>query len=308
MKPRVGFTLIELLVVMAILIILSGMIMPVVSLARQRSAITNTESLMRKVETGLELFHGEMDTYPYQKHETTESFPEADNRLVWFLATTMTKDDRDNLDADLSAIRDAYMEGNAHYVSEADVDPQVSNQANSAFHRYTHAAHVNRVATERASIAIVAGNSKVPGILAKRSAPILSDPKSKGLAIDFISVDLNKRDIRGETLVDFWGNPLIYNCPAITGIRPFYSGQAHAGRRGDEQENTPVNPLYYGMGPVGRTATDTLAGDQRTTAAEKYVYRYELWSAGPDGQVDAERTAGVNRDNRSPTDYWRGLQ
>ena len=95
----------------------------------------------------------------------------------------------------------------------------------------------------------------------------------------------------------------------VRGIRSFYPASSHAGYRDGLVEYTPIeSEQFYGMGPSGRTVTRAIAGDQRTTASEFYAMGYELWSAGPDGAVDAERTGAANRDNVSPTDYWRDLK
>jgi prepilin-type N-terminal cleavage/methylation domain-containing protein len=113
-----GFTMIELLVVISIMSILSGLLMPMVVLARKRAAESNTLALLRKVETGLELFKGELDTYPFQAHSVFAAFPEADNHLAWVLAHDLDQDEHQALNLDLSAARAAYTPGGAHAVTE----------------------------------------------------------------------------------------------------------------------------------------------------------------------------------------------
>lgn len=313
---RSGFTLIELLAVAAIIVLLSGLLLPLVGQARRQAAKTNTMSLMRKVETGLELFKGEVEAYPYQAHDPNENFPEAANRLAWVLGHKLNETERADLNADLVAVRLAYAPGGAHRIEHAykdnhpvwpiagDVDPKAGGGGIS-FDYVIHSVLASRAACERANLAILAGNVTVKGVRPKLGVQLLPLPRSQGMAFDFLSYDLNPSDVVGDALVDFWGRPLVYNCPVVQGVLPFYANESHLG---GHQSEAPVDPHYYGMATTGRDVTTSRASDQRTTAAAPYIHRYELWSIGPDGMIDPQRDASVNRDNVSPTDYWQGLE
>lgn len=304
MKRHYGFSLIELLVVISILSILSGMLMPVVVLARKRAASTNTLALMRKVETGLELFKGELGTYPYQVHDPSAIFPEAGNRLAWVLAHDLTQDERNALDADLAVVREAYRQGGDHYIVETELDPRVREGLRSNDFMI-HSTLASRGARERGILAIVAGNVAVNGVGADSTIQLVPSPASRGMAYDYLSLDLNPSDIRGDALVDAWGQPLIYNCPVIQGLLPVFPNTSHMN---GNQNETPIDPRYYGFHTIGREVTTSLASDQRTTAAAAYVDTFELWSIGPDGLVAPERGHPTNRDNLSPTRYWKDLE
>ena len=85
-----------------------------------------------------------------------------------------------------------------------------------------------------------------------------------------------------------------------------------------------ANAGYYSATSSCRFPTTTLASDLRMTASQRYINRYELWSAGPDGVWSYRRdsttpgaTPGpvlqnqqglpVNLDNLSADDYLDGL-
>ena len=297
-----GFTLIELLMVILILVTLCSIMLPTISIARKHSAKTNTMSLMRKVETGLELFKGEMDTYPWQPHADDQPFPEADNRLHWLLAHDLTQVERDDLDADLTVVEEAYMRGGAHFVADADVDPRVDD---NDWARQQHAMLASRAAAERAALAIIAGNTSVTGIGADRDTRVVPNPFSRGYAFDFLSLDLSADDVRGDALIDMWGQPLVYNCPVVQGVKPFWGNTSH---KSGGQVKTAMDPAFYGMESSGRALATDMASDQRTTAAAPHRFTFELWSSGPDQSLGAERNHPANRDNVSPTDYWSDLR
>lgn len=108
-------------------------------------------------------------------------------------------------------------------------------------------------------------------------------------------------DASGTTILDAWGRPLIYVCTVRPGVRGFMHGlttNIFSGAREDR----------YNMGPQGREITELLDSDIRTTAGEAYIYEFELWSAGPDGQFSASRDNPVNHDNVALLPYTKGLR
>lgn len=103
------------------------------------------------------------------------------------------------------------------------------------------------------------------------------------------------------TILDIWGNPLIYVCTAAPGVRGYnHIGNINSGASIDERR--------YGMAPRARTVTGSLHSDIRTTSSPPFALEFELWSAGPDGKFDVMRDAAVNRDNIAIMAYHKGLQ
>jgi prepilin-type N-terminal cleavage/methylation domain-containing protein len=66
MNPIRAFTLIELLIAMAILAMLGGMLMTMLNVAQRQAKITNTKSILMKVDQAIRLFRNDMRVYPWQ--------------------------------------------------------------------------------------------------------------------------------------------------------------------------------------------------------------------------------------------------
>lgn len=280
-----GFTLIELLVAISVLAILAGMAMPMVGLAKRTAARKNTESLLAKVETGLRLFKVDMSIYPFQDHPTTAAaFPAADNRLGWALAHDLTVAERADLDDDLAKARKAYGPGGAHALAMSDIDPVVGTYTPDL---RTHAGAVNRLATERATLAILSGNTSVKGLRNKPTTSVITGAKSSGYASDYIGSDLAREQLQGERVVDLFRQPLVYICPVIPPMRRIIPADT----------DRPIDIDYYGLTASGRKATTSLASDMRDTAPQRLRFRYELLSAGPDRAIQPQRDEAANRDN-----------
>ena len=313
MIMRKAFTLIEVLVVLTIIAVLSGMLMPVVTIAQKRAKKTNTQSLLRKVETGLELFRGEMDAYPYQFHAVGDPFPSADNRLAWTIGHDMTGIERNDLNDDLLAARLAYGPSGAHAVTAAIVDPAfyagyTGDTGAIGDHKNMGAGMVNRMGAERACLAVIAGNTQVTGLRGKTGMSIVAAPASRGFARDYLAFDLNRKNVRGDAIIDLYGKELIYVCPVIKGMRPVHVAEAKTKNQWYGSPDKPIDVVYYSLDTQGRAATISMASDIRTTAAASYIHGYELWSAGPDGRVDPIRNGSSNPDNISAQDFNRGLK
>lgn len=278
-----GFSLVEILVVVSILAILAGLAMPMVGLARRTAARKNTESLLAKVETGLRLFKADMSVYPFQDHPTAAAtFPAADNRLGWALAHDLTVSERADLDKDVGVARSAYRPGGAHELGVTDLDPQVPGADQTM-----HAGMVNRLAAERAVLAILSGNTAVRGLRNKPTLAIVPTPASQGYASDYLSRDLAREEIQAGVLVDHLRRPLVYICPVVPAMR----------RLSPQGSGDTLRTDWYGMGGSGRAAATVMASDMRQTAAERLRHGYELIGAGADGLVGAQRDDAANRDN-----------
>lgn len=308
---RSAFTLIEVMVALSIVALLSGMLMPVVAIAQKRAKQTSTIALLRKVESGLELFRGEMDTYPYQLHAVSDPFPAADNRLAWTLGRDMTAIERTDLDTDLMAARAAYAPGGPHALVRANVDPTYYTAGTTAERLQNQdmaAGMVNRMGAERAALAVIASNVGVTGLRGREGQAVIATPDSRGFARNYLAFDLDPKRVRNDAIIDLYGNPLIYVCPVIQGMRSFHAPECVLKDQWQPVPGRAVEVEYYGLQSQGRALATSMASDMRTTAAGPYRFGYELWSAGPDRRIDPLRDGTTNRDNIAATDYNRELR
>ncbi len=102
-RSRGGFTLLELLVVVAILTLLTGMLMPMVTQARRSALRTQTKSIMAKTESALHMFKSDFHGYPYQQsYADTEPGADWTNTLNYSLGTSITAADAANVRADIA--------------------------------------------------------------------------------------------------------------------------------------------------------------------------------------------------------------
>lgn len=309
---RTAFTLIEVMIVLSIVALLSGMLMPVVSLAQKRANKTNTLALLRKVETGLELFRGEMDTYPHQLHDSADPFPAADNRLAWTLGRDLTLSERTALNTDLATARAVYAAGGVHALDRTEIDPTYTHSGLPAEEKVQYgemaAGLINRMGAERATLAVLAGNREVEGIRGRNGQRILDAPQSHGFARDYLAFDLNAKNIRGDAIIDCYGRELIYVCPVVQGMRSFHAPENIFKDRWHSTPHEAIEVGYYQLGTTGRSLATSMASDIRTTAASAYQVSFELWSAGPDGRIDPLRDGSANTDNIAARDYNRELR
>jgi len=334
---RRGFTLIELLVVIAIILVLMGVAMPLLGIANRVSKQTATRSVMVKVDTALRLFRADFGPYPWQASYADLTAGEAwTNRLYWHIGTDMTSDERDKLfkDADMAA-RD-YEVFTPTISDNAFIDWDFWGAASTDGRRWNRsggAKQLNRMAAERARLAIYAGNVKISGPVlpipwiqwndmwtlnhvvrrVKPTTPLLATPTAAkaGMAKDYLRGELEKRYIDGETIIDGWKRPLLYVCQVIEGMttQPMMSGDGV----------TLLSAVEWGMQPTGRktlaqkdtytalplTADPLLLpdlanmrhSDRRYYAPKGLEVEFELWSAGPDGRADWMRDAAANNDN-----------
>ncbi|MBN8524248.1 MAG: prepilin-type N-terminal cleavage/methylation domain-containing protein [Planctomycetes bacterium] len=192
---------------------------------------------------------------------------------------------------------------------------------------------LNRMAGERARLAVFSGNPRVTGC---RIAPTLAPdgavyqagrdnsasqlvagvPQSDaapGWCNDYLEGQLEPAALSGDRILDAWHRPLAYVCQVTEGVRGHANGTIFL---------TPIMQLdsrAYGLARIGRktlAASDPVSGkptpadpsalpdvanlrhsDRRVYASPGFETAFELWSPGPDGAMDWMRDAAVNRDD-----------
>nr|WP_270588402.1 prepilin-type N-terminal cleavage/methylation domain-containing protein [Akkermansia muciniphila] len=65
LREAKGFTLMEILVVMVIIVVLATLTISIYTWLETRKNEQATESIVRKIEMGLESYHSDHDRYPY---------------------------------------------------------------------------------------------------------------------------------------------------------------------------------------------------------------------------------------------------
>jgi prepilin-type N-terminal cleavage/methylation domain-containing protein len=310
---RTGFTLLELLVVTSIIAILAGMAMPMLAMARRVAARTNTQSLLRKVDGALHQYKVEVGSFPYIAWDAAaDPTTPPDNRLAWFLAHDMSDDELATLRKDVDDAGAAYEPGGSARLTSAVLDQRMVDGYSANNSKTSDVMHLNRLARQWARTNMMAGNSEVHSTMADAGnpwvdkVPLISAPRSKGFAKDYLSREVLPQQIAGDDLLDMWRRPLLYICPVQPGVVGYY---AEGGNRNSSSGDACyIDPAWYGFGArTLRAETKTRNSDLRTTAAPGFAARYELWSGGPDRRLDAARTDQVNRDNIPAERYDRGL-
>lgn len=311
-RRRRAFTLIELLVVLGIIAILSGMAMPLLSMAQRNADRVNTNSLLRRVDAASHLFRLEVGGLPYQEWLLVDLDPPI-NRLAFTLAHDLSETERTQLRTDVDLVGAKYEIGGSCYIPRTDYNQPATTLWATSFATVRPTTdlqirYLNRMAQEWARTNIMIGNIDLKQPVRSgatrwedSTTSLLPTPASRGWACDYLDLnaELRRRHVDGNALVDRWRKPLVYICPVLPGTVGFYAEQC-----GDSL----IDPNWFGFGPRSRrSATTVLASDLRTTASARFVYQAEIWSLGPNGQMSYLRSASVNRDNISANDYLKGL-
>lgn len=312
-SPRRGFTLLELLVVTAIIAILAGMAMPMLGMARRVAARTNTQSLLRKVDGALHQYKIEVGAFPYLAWDAAADpgVPPA-NRLAWHLAHDMSDAELATLRKDVDDAGAAYEPGGSARLAAASLDQRMYDGDSANNSKSSDVMHLNRLARQWARTNLMAGNTGVQSTKADAGkpwvdkAPLISAPRSKGFAKDYLSREIQPQQLAGDDLLDMWRRPLLYLCPVQPGVVGYY---AEGGNRNSSAGSACyIDPAWYGFAArTLRTETKVRSSDLRTTAAPGFAARFELWSGGPDRVLDATRDKQANRDNIPAERYDRGL-
>ncbi|MCS6970050.1 MAG: type II secretion system GspH family protein [Planctomycetes bacterium] len=342
-------TLIEVLIVITIIGMLAAMAMPMVGVARRQSAVTSTSSVLEKINNAMLFFKRDVGAFPYFDHrdkpfDDSAAGCESAERLVYCLAYSKSKDALvesrvkrnklkewgENAQGDVDKAYRAYRPGGDHYITGDRIaivslgsteweDPREDRQESFNDNRPVYAALVNRLAWERAVVAVMSGQVQVKGIggsgfseYDKRGQTVVNSPGSWGFGDDYLTNDIDPQlalapaASGGFMLVDHWKKPLIYICPVTPGVS---GGRPNSSLwRVDGPIVTTVKSERFGLTPQGREETTDKNSDCRTHAHKTSVFMYELMSRGPDGLANPIRTESDNDDNLHATSGWRLLQ
>lgn len=219
------------------------------------------------------------------------------------------------------------------------------------------AAYLNRLAQERYPLAMIAGavnitgpklktvygptgtayTSANPNAGTRATTKLIASPASAaspGWSDNYLAGELEAWTVQGDTIMDVWGNPLIYVCQVLPGCKPAlakpFIGSGYVLRY--------IDPGNYGLAASGRrslapydnytqqalaadTATDPdtgaarlpdpanpYASDIRYYAGDNFTMEPELWSAGRNGKFAWRRDDAVNSDNIPARNYLQGMR
>ncbi len=278
-----GFTLIELLVVIAILGILMSMLTPILLMASRQAKASATRTVMAKTETALRLFRADIGAFPWQQEENQPDDGPWTNQLYYHLGTQLDPADWSKVRQDAQAAASLYA-----YKIDKSVFPQtfpnkhvfraedgsIDDVGNIVNYEGGRAFMLNRMAIERARLAIFSGHYRVPGcalptpfligmkgiigsIPVNRRViedpadpqPLLPAPKSvsrPGWASDYLRGELEKRYVSGTTILDGWGHVIVYIGQIIEGM----TAAPVLSLGGLRTLNTRA--VEFGLEPIGR--------------------------------------------------------
>jgi prepilin-type N-terminal cleavage/methylation domain-containing protein len=317
--PAAGFTLIELLIVVMIMVLLMGMLLPIVGIARRNAQRSAATAMMTRIDTALRVFRADAGHLPWTPTPAATDGPWG-NDLAYRLTHVPTAADHAALVADLAAVSLAYAPGGPCAITYNRVDQPantwsmagptalaagVANLAGGADTRAAAAACIDRMAIERGRVAVLCGNTGIARTLPNAGQPwsdgaaIIAHPLSRGLTDDYLAGELPPQQVRGDAIIDPWGNPYVYFCPVVNGVIGYVPQAVNQGQ---------IVASWFGLQMRTRTATTAMDSDLRTQATAAEVADFELWSAGPDGRFSSHRSDAVDNDNLSVTPYLRGLQ
>ena len=373
-----GFTLVELLIVLTILAMLIALVMPLLLLAERSAKRSNSEAILRKVDAAARQFQRDVDVLPYQATypdavDAGNPFPnnlvrrlgralgDADRSAILALAATAAEKYRYSQDINSnSATAETGLPSNLtfrmSYVPLAGLVAITQSYGNLKNpDRRRAAATLNRMAAARARDAVMAGATNLRGgfiavgstLHADLTGDALLTPVEVGGAVgwcdDYLAGELQPSAMRGEAVLDAWGNPVIQVGQVIPKARPL---TLRLESTSNSLQTIRISSVTgFGLGPQGfATGTGpwnglaasgnyTLLGngriqlvtgvpadatflpdasswfhsDRRYYAPRGGHLDLELWSAGPDGRFAWMRDDLTNRDNPSASPYDKGL-
>lgn len=287
-RREAAFTLIELLIVIAIIAALAGMLMPMIRLAERMSKGTATRAVMAKLDTACRLFRAEIGPYPYQQTYADLAAGEAwSNRLFYQLGTDIAKDDRDKViaDGDSAAKLYAVLPNQPGWPVPAGIYsfvlPDLGKEAYTK-ESWGFLSMSNRMAAERARLAIYSGNIGITGpklavpyvegsgnTYTRRvmpSDPLLtpggSPPRTAtsadrpGLARNYLEGELERSFISGDAVLDAWRRPLLYVCQVTEGMSASFMMTS--------QGVGALDSYLFGLQPMGRISLNESRLDRTT--------------------------------------------
>lgn len=360
--PVRAFTLVELLVVVAIIALLTGLAMSMVGTARRSGQRINTEATLRTVHAALRLFQHDVGVLPWQAQ--ADAGPQG-NGLARRLGRTLDAAGRGDLNA-ASAI------AAGKYSYNCDLNPwspqEHATQPSALTIRSSWAGSIlsnagiekdrvgavtlayvaNRLFMLRARQAVQAGALDLPGPVVTRpgaaapladltGTPLLTTADgvaagTVGWCDDYLDGALEAGRIRGDDILDAFGNPIILvsqNLPKVHSslvqigfgsISGFDSSWFGLGAVGFRPGTGPWSDVLLAkrwrllsMGRIRLSASDAgdgqptpahasllpdsahpLGSDRRFYAAPGLETDCELWSAGPGGSFSWMRDAKTN--------------
>lgn len=359
-SDRAGLTLLELLIVVAVIALLAGMLMPVLGIVKRAMKRSATEMVLKRTDTALRMFRTDWGVYPtqasYPEPFTGRDFP---NRLYYHVGTDISwtadgsgTSPAERVQADMATAESKFDDRNPTPGLTFVVADITSGKTAK------NAARLNRMAREQARLAVLAGNLDHRGpvithggatLADRRATPILgvgerssAAAPGPGWAHDYLGGSLEARYRNGDTILDAWGNALVYLCQAVPGVKATNNPGMDTllmhrnfglGPMGFDPTTGPAPALvaagrakllYYGR--IRLSATD--AGDGQPTPthptwfpdladlrhADARYYcppgqetEFELWSAGPDRAFDYLRDDPDNADNIAAVRYEKEL-
>ena len=313
-QGRLGFSLIELLVVLSIMVLLAGMLMPILGIARRTAKRQAAVVQMNAIGVALDAFKRDAGTYPWQVHPADEAGPWG-NALAYRLMHRLDDaNEHPKLRQDLSYVRTAYRPGGDCWIAGTSIDqPRKALSMTSTYStkdKTRLATLLNRLASERACVAVLGGNTGILRTVPDGGGPwkdgsaVLDNPKSRGWCDDYLGGQLRRAEYTldkagvPDAIVDPYGGALVY----VHAVRNGVVGTLHQDVEG------PLMADWFALQAGTRSLTTSRASDIRPHAARQHLAGYELWSAGEDRRFHALRDDAANRDNLAAVDWQRGLQ
>lgn len=319
-----AFTLIELLVVVSILAVLAGMLMPMIGMAQRTAMRSSSEATLRKVDAAVRMFRRDLGVFPYQlaypdQVDAANPFP---NHLGRQLGRSMSDLERTTVQTLVATAASKYAynenlnDGNPETAIPSPVAFSITGLPPQSFGppwlgdddkqgRKRYSFYINRIAGERARLAMLAGAFDLSGGVVSgpfangaihrdlSSTRVVSAAEvgslTTGWGDDYLQGELEARFIKDDAILDAYKHPIIYVCQVVPRIRttsikvydwgfaiaePGWFGLGHQGFAAQTGPwgsiVTAKRPLLLGLGRVRLTTAD--AGDGQPPPTDPTFY------------------------------------